>query len=148
MKYRIFVSSAQKELKVERSAVKEIITENVLLKEYFRVFLFEDSPAKGKSAKTAYLDEVRKSDIYLAILGNEYGAVGRSNLSATEQEFREAQKTNREVLIYIKGDKDATRDKRMQKLIREIRDEDMGFKYKRFNSIPEFKNLKTAFMKV
>jgi hypothetical protein len=43
-----------------------------LLKEYFRVFLFEDSPAKGKSVKTAYLDEVRKSDIYLAILGNEY----------------------------------------------------------------------------
>src|SRR3989304_4864943 len=140
MKYRIFVSSTQKELKVERSAVKEIITENVLLKEYFRVFLFEDSPAKGKSAKTAYLDEVRKSDIYLAILGNEYGAVGKSSLSATEQEFREAQKTSKEVLFYIKGDKDTTCDKRMQKLIREIRDEDTGFKYKRFNNIPQFKN--------
>lgn len=140
MKYKIFVSSVQKELKEERSAVKEIITENVLLKEYFQVFLFEDAPAKGKSVKTAYLDEVRKSDIYLAILGNEYGAVNKSNLSATEQEFREAQKTNKEVLVYIKGHNDVSRDKRMQALIHEIRDEDIGFKYKRFNNVPQFKN--------
>ena len=140
MKYKIFVSSVQKELKEERSAVKEIITENVLLREYFRVFLFEDSPAKGKSVKTAYLEEVRKSDVYLAILGNEYGAVSKSNLSATEQEFREAQKTNKEVLVYIKGNNDTSRDKRVQGLIRDIRDEDIGFKYKRFNNVPQFKN--------
>jgi hypothetical protein len=54
MKYKIFVSGVQKELKDERFAVKELISENVLPKEYFRVFLFEDSPAKSKSAKNAY----------------------------------------------------------------------------------------------
>jgi predicted HTH transcriptional regulator len=74
------------------------------------------------------------------ILGNEYGTVVKSNLSATEQEFREAQKTNKEVLVYIKGNNDTNRDKRMQELICEIRDEDIGFKYKRFNDIPKFKN--------
>src|SRR4030067_3526357 len=103
MKYRIFVSSAQKELKNERSAVKDLIAENFLLKEYFRVFLFEDSPAKSKSAKTAYLNEVHKSDIYLGIFGNEYGAVSGDNISATELEYREARKTDKEILIYIKG---------------------------------------------
>ena len=41
MKYKIFVSGVQKELKEERVAVKGLIAENVLLKEYFRVFLFE-----------------------------------------------------------------------------------------------------------
>lgn len=140
MKYKIFVSGVQKELKDERFAVKETILENVLLKEYFKPFLFEDSPAQGKSAKTAYIDEVRKSDIYLGILGYEYGTVSKNNLSATEQEFREAQRTSKEILIYIKGKDDTKRDKRVQKLISEIRDEHTGYKYKRFNNILELKN--------
>ena len=140
MKYKIFVSGVQKELKDERFAVKETILENVLLKEYFKPFLFEDSPAKGKSAKTAYIDEIRKNDIYLGILGNEYGTANKNNLSATEQEFREAQRTNKEILIYIKGKDDTNRDKKVQKLISEIRDEDVGYKYRRFNNLLELKN--------
>ena len=140
MKYKIFVSGIQRELKEERFAVKEIIAENVLLKEYFKAFLFEDSPAKSKSAKTAYLDEVRKCDIYLGILGNEYGAVSRNNISATELEFREAQRLSKEVLIFIRGKDDTKRDKRLKKLISEIKDEDTGYKYKRFNTVPELKN--------
>ena len=71
MKYKIFVSGVQKELKEERFAVKDLIAENVLLKEYFSVFLFEDAPAKSKAAKTAYLNEVHKGDIYLGIFSNE-----------------------------------------------------------------------------
>ncbi len=140
MKYKIFVSGVQKELKEERFAVKELIAGNVLLKEYFKIFLFEDSPAVSKPAKSAYIDRVRKCDIYLGILGNEYGKAGKNKLSATEHEFREAQKTNREVLIYIKGSNNTKRDKRLQNLIGEIRDEDAGYKYRRFNNIPEFKN--------
>ena len=140
MKYKIFISGVQKELKEERFAVKKIIAENVLLKEYFKAFLFEDSPAKSKSAKISYISEIRKCDIYLGILGNEYGAVNKNKLSATEQEFREAQRTNKEVLIYIKGKDDTKRDKRLKELISEVKDEDTGYKYKRFNTIPELKN--------
>jgi predicted HTH transcriptional regulator len=140
MKYKIFVSGVQKELKDERFAVKSLIAENVLLKEYFSAFLFEDYPAKGKSAKTAYLDEVRKSDIYLGILGNEYGAVNKDNLSATELEFREAKKKDKEILIFIKSKDTAKRDGRVRKLINEIRDNEEGYVYKRFKTIPEFKN--------
>jgi predicted HTH transcriptional regulator len=140
MKYKIFVSGVQKELKEERFAVKSLIAENVLLNEYFRVFLFEDSPAKSKSAKTAYLDEVRKCHVYLGILGNEYGAVNKDNLSATELEFREAKKKNKEILIFIKSKDAAKRDGRVRKLINEIRDSEEGYVYKRFKTIPEFKN--------
>ena len=140
MKYKIFVSGVQRELKEERFAVKEIITENILLQEYFKVFLFEDSPAKSKSAKISYISEVRKCDIYLGILGNEYGAVSKNNISATEQEFREAQDTDKEVLIYIKGKDGTKRDKGLKKLISEIKDEEAGYKYKRFNTTPELKN--------
>ncbi|MDP3111417.1 MAG: ATP-binding protein [Thermodesulfovibrionales bacterium] len=140
MKYKIFVSGVQKELKEERFAVKEMVAENILLQEHFKVFLFEDSPAKSRSAKTSYIDEVRKCDIYLGILGYEYGAADKNNVSATELEFREVKSTGKDILIYIKGKDDTKRDKRLKKLISEIKDEDAGYKYKRFNTIPELKN--------
>lgn len=54
MKYKLFVSGNQKELREERFAVKEVITENATLRSFFDVFLFEDLPAKGKTAQ-AYL---------------------------------------------------------------------------------------------
>ena len=50
MKYKLFVSANQKELKAERLAIKEVIVGNSTLRSFFDVFLFEDLPAKGKSA--------------------------------------------------------------------------------------------------
>ena len=72
-KYKIFISGVQKELKAERRAVKDFILGDVLLSEYFDVFLFEDAPAKSRPAKSVYLGEVRESDIYIGILGRQYG---------------------------------------------------------------------------
>jgi len=85
-KYRIFVSGNQKELVRERRAIKELVQENMLLREHFDVFLFEDHPAQGKSASKIYLAEVAKSDIYLGIFGNKYGDRSLDGLSATERE--------------------------------------------------------------
>ena len=93
MKYKIFVSGAQKELKKERRAIKDFVHKDALLSEYFDVFLFEDAPAKGKSAETSYIEQVRKSDVYMGILGKEYG-VGK--VSPTETEFREAKAKSKE----------------------------------------------------
>lgn len=53
--YKIFVSGVQNELKEERRAIKDFVSNDVLLREHFDVFLFEDQPAKGKSVR-------RKSD--------------------------------------------------------------------------------------
>ncbi|MCK5243239.1 DUF4062 domain-containing protein [bacterium] len=76
-KYQIFISAVQKELKAERRAVKDFIFGDVLLSEYFDVFLFEDASAKSKSAEKAYLDEVGDSDVYIGILGrNAYYETG------------------------------------------------------------------------
>ena len=100
-KYRIFVSGVQKELANERQAVKDLVSENILLKEHFSVFLFEDQPARGKPASKTYIKEVNKSDIYIGIFGNRYGSVGSQGLSATESEFSQAQKQSKEILIYL-----------------------------------------------
>jgi len=140
MKYNIFVSGVQKELKSERRAAKDLVIENALLRDYFKVVIFDDLPAKGKSAGKAYTDEVRKSHVYIGILGNEYGSSGKDGISATEREFREAQKGNKEILIFIKGEDDKIRDHRIRKLIKEIRNPECGYTYKRFNDLQSLKN--------
>ena len=138
-KFKIFVSAVQGELKKERREIKKYIAQDVLLAEYFDVFLFEDAPAKSKSAEDAYLDEVLNADVYIGILGYEYGSVGDDGISPTEAEFREAVKHNKTILAYIKGQSasDKSRDPRVKKMIQMIRDPKHGYSYKRFDDTDE-----------
>ena len=140
MKYKIFVSANQKELRDERFAVKEVITGNATLRGFFNVFLFEDLPAKGKSAVTIYLKNVADSDVYVCIIANEYGDKGKDGLSATEREFRHflKAKSKCEILAFIKGvsSDDKNRDRDSQKFLKDIK---ASFIYKRFKNIDELK---------
>ena len=140
MKYKIFVSGVQKELKAERLAVGGLVDKDVLLRDYFNVFLFEKAPAGNKPSKAVCLKEVNNCDVYIVIFGDEYGKAAQDKLSATEEEFREAHKKAKYVLVYIKGKIDKTKDKRVKKLISEIKDDASGYKYRRFENIPELKN--------
>jgi len=144
MKYGIFVSGVQKELKAERRAVKDFILSDVLLSEYFDVFLFEDVSAKSKPAESVFLGEVRDSDIYIGIFDQQYGSAGEGKMSPTEQEFREAKRLDKTVLIYIKGENglnDKKRDIEVQRLIKEIGDAQEGFVRKRFSNTDELTRL-------
>lgn len=142
-KYKIFISAVQKELKAERRAVKDFVLGDVLLSEYFDVFLFEEAPAKSKSAEKAYLDEVGDCDIYIGILGEKYSSSGKDDISPTEAEFREAKKLHKDILIYIKGQSsvDKNRQNGVKKLIKEIRDAKQGYSYKRFDEMTELTRL-------
>jgi len=66
---QIFVSSVQKELQAERYAVRDFVHGNDLLRQFFRVFLFEDLPPSDRRPDDVYLDEVAKSTVYLGIFG-------------------------------------------------------------------------------
>lgn len=140
MKYKIFVSANQKELRDERFAVKEVITGNATLCGFFDVFLFEDLPAKGKSAVTTYLKNVTDSDVYVCIIANRYGDKGKDGLSATEREFRHflKAKSKGEILAFIKGasSDDKKRDRDTQNFLKDIK---ASFIYKRFRNIDELK---------
>jgi len=72
-KYSIFISSVQKELQAERIAVRDYIAGDALLRRYFETFLFEDLPATDRRADELYIEEVGRADVYVAILGDEYG---------------------------------------------------------------------------
>jgi len=115
---RIFISSVQKELAEERRAVKDFITADPLLSRFINdVFLFEDISAGDRKPDDIYLPEVKERDIYLAILGNEYGWKNADGKSPTELEFEHATSTHRERLVFVKGDDDNARDPDMAKLV-------------------------------
>ncbi len=140
MKYKLFVSANQKELREERFAVKDVINDNATLRQCFDVFLFEDLPAKGKSPVAAYLKHVSDSEIYLRIIGNHYGDKGKDGLSATEREFKHFQKTKSdgEIIVFIKGDsrEDNKRDHDVQHFLKSVK---AAFIYKRFRNVDDLK---------
>jgi predicted HTH transcriptional regulator len=115
--FRIFVSSPQDELSVERRALKAAILGNPLLRRYVAdVFLFEESPAKDRRPDDLYLDRLEQSDIYLGLFGRTYGTAGKSGVSATEREFDHATALGKTRLVFPYGDRDR-RDPRMAALI-------------------------------
>jgi predicted HTH transcriptional regulator len=59
-----------------------------------------------------------QSDIYLAILGNEYGWKNTGGWSPTELEFDHATTTHRERLVFVKGADDKAREPEMTKLVK------------------------------
>lgn len=139
-KFKIFISSVQKELETERLAIDELVIDSPVLSRYFETILFEKIPALTVSSKKAYLDSLKKSDIYIGILGHGYGTVGKDGLSATEREYRLATRHKKTTLFFIKGRQDEKRDKRIRKIITEIKDEEGGFVYKRFDNYRQLKN--------
>jgi len=140
MKYKLFVSANQKELREERFAIKDVINDNATLRDCFDVFLFEDLPAKGKSPSATYLKHVSNSDIYVGVIGKEYGYKGNDGLSPTEREFKRFQKARLEgeIIVFVKGAsaEDAKRDKETQDFFKSIK---AAFIYKRFRNIDDLK---------
>lgn len=139
MKFKVFVSGNQTELKEERLAVKEVITSNRVLNNHFDVFLFEDLPAKGKDPVSTYIDEVGKSDIYIGLIGNVYGEPNDAGLSPTELEFQSFIKANphNERFIFINGKSDADREEKTLKFIQNVKN---LATYKRFDDLEDLKS--------
>lgn len=115
--HRLFVSSVQKELQVERRAIKDFVEGNALLRRFFDVFLFEDLPASDRRADDVYLDEVDRCTAYVGLFGNEYGHADAAGLSATEREFDRATEQGKYRIILVKGADDKGRHPKMLTLV-------------------------------
>ena len=116
MKYKIFISGVQKELKIERRAIKDFIFNDPLCRRYFEAFLFEDIAATGRRPDKVYLNEIKKSAVYIGLFANEYGAQNARGVSSTEDEFDYATVLNISRLVFIRNT-DGKRHPKMAKLI-------------------------------
>lgn len=78
---RIFISSVQGEFAQERKALRDFLRKDPLTHRFFDVFLFEDVPALDRRPDSLYLDEVKHSDIYVGLFGNDYGSEDADRIS-------------------------------------------------------------------
>ena len=102
-KLRIFVSSVQKELEIERVAIASLITTDPWLLQHCEPVLFEKEPAPARKLSQPYLKCLESCQIYLLLIHKEYGKPD-GLLSATHHEYRHAQKLGLPSLFFIKGE--------------------------------------------
>ena len=101
---RIFVSSVQKEFAKVRKQFKRFMSKNPAYRRLFETFVFEeDVVACDRRADELYIDELRKCDIYVGLIGNEYGYEDAEGVSPTEREFDEATRLGLTRLMFVLG---------------------------------------------
>lgn len=135
-KKRVFISSVQKELELERTAAAALISSDPFLVQHCTPVLFEKEPAAPHPRKEPYLDILRSCNIYLLVIGNEYGESPKG-LSATHQEYHLAQKLSLPTIVFLKGKTDGNRSPDTRALIEEIKE--TGHTYKRFHDREDLK---------
>jgi ATP-dependent DNA helicase RecG len=88
---RLFLSSVQKEFAAERAALCDYLRGDALMRRFSEPFLFEEVPAADRRADEVYLDEVERCDLYVGLLGDEYGFEDAQGVSPTQREFELAE---------------------------------------------------------
>lgn len=135
---RIFISSVQKELELERAAVAGLISTDPFLLQHCVPVLFEKEPPPARPAKQGYLSTLHSCALYVLIVANEYGQPD-GEISATHHEYREAQKLKLPTVVFLKGAKDDARSKEVRALIEETKKD--SYKYVRFHDREDLKPL-------
>lgn len=132
MKFKIFLSSPRREFENERKYVKTEIEKDYTLNKFFEVFTFEETSASGKNPVELYSHEVVNSDIYIGLIGSDYGSVLESGISATEYEYDLFNKAHNEAYLYVKNREE--RDEKVHAFIEKVKDE---HSYQTFDDIYE-----------
>ena len=117
MRFKVFISSVQREFAAERQILAEYIRKDALLGKFFDVFLFEEEPASDVEARGLYLPEVERSDVYLGILGAQFGNADADGVSPTEREYDLATVKGKERLVFVKK---CERDPREERFVQKV----------------------------
>ncbi|MFA5262540.1 MAG: ATP-binding protein [Opitutaceae bacterium] len=133
---RIFISSVQKELELERATIAGLITTDPFLLQHCVPLLFEKEPPPPRPSRQPYLEALRGCAIYVLIIANEYGQPD-GELSATHHEYRQAQELKLPTIVFLKGLKDDTRSPEVRALIAETKKD--GYTYRRFHDREDLK---------
>jgi hypothetical protein len=111
---KVFISSLIAGYESYRSAVVEAV--EMLAHTAQRA---EDLGATAASPQQACLSLVRDSDVVVLLIGERYGAVQPSGLSATHEEYREARE-RKPVLVFV--EEPATRDDQQADFLHEVQE--------------------------
>lgn len=93
---KVFISSTMRDLGAERQAAKTAVE---ALRQ--KPVMAEDFGAKPYSSQMACLEGVRQSDVFIAVLGFQYGFVSKAGVSVSEEEFNEARRRGLPILVFV-----------------------------------------------
>ena len=119
-KQKVFISSVQSEFTHERILLAEYFRKDALMKLFFEPFIFEEVPANTKSPGKVFFSEVKKSDIYIGLLGSKYGFEDAEGISPTEREYDKAKEENIQRWIFLKEMPFEKRHPKEQKFVLKI----------------------------
>ena len=115
---RIFISSTLEDLKTERIDLKKVIKHDLR----YNAYAFETG-GSGYPARSHILEKLKRSDIYICLIGESYGSeieVDGKRVSATEDEYNHARKWGIPILVYVK--KVPKRDEKTNQLLKKMGD--------------------------
>ena len=134
LKLRVFISSVQKELEEERMQLRILLTSDPFLLRYTVPKLFEKYPAPLQPDKKVYLKLLEKCQIYVLIIGKEYGS-DSGGKSATHHEYDFAQEHRLPTLVCLKGNGGFMRDEAEDEFFKLVKED--GHTYSRFKDNTE-----------
>lgn len=132
---KIFVSSLIGGFEQERAAVKRAIT--ALGHE---PIMAENFGAQPNSPQIACLRGVRESDLIILVLGGSYGATQQSGLSATHEEYRDAQNSKPIIAFVQEG---VQRDVHQAEFVSEVQTWEGGLFRDGFSSSDQLQDFAT-----
>ena len=128
---RVFISSVQKELEIERVAIAAAVSGDQLLSRACEIVLYEKEALSGRRVTKPYLECLDSCQIYILLMDREYSGGSAGTISATHEEYRHALKRNMPMMILVRGRHDKERRKETQAFFDEIKKDDN--RYRRFH---------------
>ena len=138
---RVFLSSVQKELEIERVAIAGAVSADRLLSEVCEIVLYEKEALSGRRVAKPYLECLDSCQIYILLMDREYSGGAAGTVSATHEEYRHAVSRNMPVMVFVRGqrEKDKERKKETQEFFAEIKKDKNTYKrfHDRVDLLPE-----------
>ena len=128
-KINVFISGNQSEFKHERKFLVENMRNDPIFDNYFDFYIFEEDSAKSIPSDNVFTKRVEESDVYIGLIGNNYGYEYANGISATEFEFEKFNARNSNSYFLVKMDE--TADDKSKKFFNKIRNLK---KYTRFDN--------------
>jgi len=129
---KIFVSSVIRDFSAFREAAKKAIQ---LMGDV--PVMSEEFGARPYSSERACLTEIDQSDIYLLIMGTQFGYEPTRGVSVTQQEFRHAKAANKPILVFVQR---TEMEERQAAFLKEVEDFKSGFYRAQFMSSEDLKD--------
>lgn len=129
---KVFISSVIHDYEHYRDGVAEIVKELG-----YTAIRSEDFPAQPSTPQQVCLQAVRESDVMVLLLGAKYGTIQQSDLSATQEEYEEAERVRKLVLVFVESNTDP--DQRQKQFIDKFQSWYSGKMLDHFSNLSDLK---------